>query len=97
MRVFVKYYGVIKEFAGTSTEEYVLPEGSVFIDLMNLIVEKHKRDDLYDKLWDKKEKELKPLVLVVVDGEDPMALGGYDKVVLRENSRVDLTTAIAGG
>jgi molybdopterin converting factor small subunit len=97
MRVFVKYYGVIKDFAGTSTEEYVLPEGSVLTDLMSLIVEKHKKDDLYDKMWDKKEKEFKPLVLVVVDGEDPMAQGGYDKVVLKENSRVDLTSAIAGG
>ncbi|MFB0560992.1 MAG: hypothetical protein ACETWM_07245 [Candidatus Lokiarchaeia archaeon] len=54
MRVIVKYYGVIKELAGTYMEEYDLPEGSLLTDLMNLIVDKHRGDGLYDKLWDKK-------------------------------------------
>ncbi|MFB0560995.1 MAG: MoaD/ThiS family protein [Candidatus Lokiarchaeia archaeon] len=97
MRVTVKYYGVIKELAGTSLEEYDLPQGSVLTDLMNLIVKQHKGDGLYDKLWDKKENELKPLVMVVVDGEDPMEQGGYDRVVLKEGSKVELTMAFAGG
>ena len=97
MRVTVKYYGVIKELAGASLEEYDLPQGSLLTDLMNLIVKQHKGDGLYDKLWDKKENELKPLVMVVVDGEDPMEKGGYDRVVLKEGSKVELTMAFAGG
>ncbi|MBS7250024.1 MAG: MoaD/ThiS family protein [Candidatus Freyarchaeota archaeon] len=97
MRVLVKYYGVIKELAGTSLEEYDLPHGSSLKDLMNLIVNKHKGDGLYDRLWDEKENELKPLVMVVVDGEDPVEQGGYDRVKLKEGSKVELTMAFAGG
>ncbi|MGQ9720519.1 MAG: MoaD/ThiS family protein [Candidatus Jordarchaeum sp.] len=97
MRVTVKYYGVIKQLAGTSLEEYDLPKDSLLTDLMNLIVKQHKGDGLYDKLWNKKEKELKPLVMVVVDGEDPMEQGGYDRVMLKEGSKVELTMAFAGG
>ncbi len=97
MRVVVKYYGLIKEFPGASMEEYDLPNGSLLTDLMNLIVDRHRGDDLYNKLWDKEENELKPLVMVLVDGEDPIEQGGYDKVVLKENSKVDLTMAFAGG
>lgn len=97
MRVTVKYYGVIKELAGTSLEEYDLRNGSSLADLMNLIAERHKGDGLYDKLWDEKEKEFKPLIMVVVDGEDPHEKGGYDKTILKEGSRVELTMTIAGG
>jgi len=97
VRVVVKYYGVVKELAGTSTEEYDLPEGSSLRDLLNLIVDRHRGDDLHDKLWDSEENELKPLVMVVVDGEDPLEHGGYDKVLLKENSKVELTMALAGG
>jgi molybdopterin converting factor small subunit len=97
MRVTVKYYGVVKEFAGTSLEEYDLQKGSSLADLMNLIIERHKVDGLHDKLWDKEEKEFKPLILVVVDGQDPNEQGGYDKTMLREGSKVELTMAIAGG
>ncbi len=97
MRVTVKYYGVIKELAGTPMEEYNLPVGSLLTDLMNLIIDTHRGDGLYNNLWDKAENELKPLVMMVVDGEDPMEQGGYDKVVLKEGSKVELTMAIAGG
>nr|MDO8082769.1 MoaD/ThiS family protein [Candidatus Freyarchaeota archaeon] len=97
MRITVKYYGMVKELAGTSLEEYDLQKGSSLTDLMNLIVKKHKGDALHDKLWDKKEKELKPLIMVVVDGQDPHEQGGYDKTMLREGSKVELTMAIAGG
>lgn len=97
MRVTVKYYGVVKELAGTSSEVYDLQKGSSLVDLMNLIVERHRGDGLYDKLWDENEKEFKPLIMVVVDGQDPHEKGGYDKTILKEGSRVDLTMTIAGG
>lgn len=97
MRVTVKYYGVVKDLAGTALEEYNLQDDSSLTDLMNLIVKKHRGDSLHDKLWDKKEKKLKPLIMVVVDGQDPLEQGGYDKTMLREGSKVELTMAIAGG
>ena len=41
MEVEVRYYAMLREAAGTRREELELPEGSIFGDLMDVVVDKY--------------------------------------------------------
>ena len=92
MKLFVRYFAMVREKAGIKEESFSMPNGSTMRDLLDAIIVRH--EFLNDYIID--ENGIRDYLVFSVNNVDIFSLKGFE-TILKNGDQIFLMPPIGGG